>query len=192
MRSRVIDEWSVEHRVGLLDDSSAVAQLHADSWRRHYRGAYSDSYLDGDIVADRMKVWAARMAQTSEHNSTILAEREGRLVGFVHVVLDADPAWGALIDNLHVSVELKRHGIGTALMSEAARIVVERRPSSGMYLWVLEQNQAAQGFYAANGGVSVERGVVEPPGGDASRLNGHPFKVRYAWSNPSSLTLPPT
>lgn len=30
-------------------DSEAIAVLHADSWRRHYRGAYSDAFLDGDV-----------------------------------------------------------------------------------------------------------------------------------------------
>ena len=32
------------------DDAAAVAGLHADSWRRHYRGAFSDAFLDGDVV----------------------------------------------------------------------------------------------------------------------------------------------
>jgi hypothetical protein len=27
-------------------DGPAVAGLHADSWRRHYRGAFSDAFLD--------------------------------------------------------------------------------------------------------------------------------------------------
>ena len=31
-------------------DAAAVAGLHADSWRRHYRGAFSDAFLDGDVV----------------------------------------------------------------------------------------------------------------------------------------------
>ena len=30
---------------------------------------------------------------------TLLAEYRDRPVGFAHVVLDADPTWGALIDN---------------------------------------------------------------------------------------------
>jgi GNAT superfamily N-acetyltransferase len=33
-------------------DADAIAALHADSWRRHYRGAYSDAFLDGDVGAD--------------------------------------------------------------------------------------------------------------------------------------------
>ena len=31
-------------------DIEAIAALHTDSWRRHYRGAYSDAFLDGDII----------------------------------------------------------------------------------------------------------------------------------------------
>jgi len=27
----------------------AVAALHAESWRRNYRGAYSDDFLDGEV-----------------------------------------------------------------------------------------------------------------------------------------------
>lgn len=180
-------ELQALYRVGLAADSAGVAGLHADSWRRHYRGAYSDAYLDGDILADRLEVWASRMAQLREEQCTIVAERAGRLVGFVHTVLDADPVWGALIDNLHVTVDLKRHGIGSALLGEAARVIVERRPSSGMFLWVLEQNVTAQSFYAAKGGRRVERDLVEPPGGDPTRINGHPAKFRYAWSGPVSL-----
>jgi hypothetical protein len=41
-------------------DIEAIATLHADSWRRHYRGAYLDSFLDGDVVADRLAVWGQR------------------------------------------------------------------------------------------------------------------------------------
>ena len=173
--------------LALLADSAAVALLHAESWRRHYRGAYSDAYLDGDIVADRLEVWVGRMAQPRGDRCTIVAETDGQLVGFVHTVLDADPLWGALIDNLHVTAGLKRNGIGSALLQEAARIVAERRPSLGMFLWVLEQNVDAQRFYAARGGACVGRDLVAPPGGDPTRLVGHPTKLRYAWSEAAPI-----
>jgi hypothetical protein len=34
-----------------------------------------------------------------------------QLVGFVHVVFDDDPRWGALIDNLHVRYAQARTGV---------------------------------------------------------------------------------
>jgi ribosomal protein S18 acetylase RimI-like enzyme len=181
------DTSNVLYRVGAGADSAAVAQLHAESWRRHYRGAYSDGYLDGDIFADRLEVWVGRMTQPRRDRCTIVAEANGRLVGFVHTVLDADPLWGALIDNLHVTAGLKRNGIGSALLQEAARFVAEGWPSAGMFLWVLEQNVDAQRFYAARGGACVGRDVVAPPGGDPTRLVGHPAKLRYAWSEAAPI-----
>ncbi len=54
-----------------------------------------------------------------------------------------------------------------------------------MYLWVQEQNVAAQMFYEAMGGQRVERDFVTAPGGDPTRLNGNPTKLRYAWTDPA-------
>ena len=51
----------VRYREATEHDAGAIAALHADSWRRHYRGAYLDSYLDGDVVADRLEVWSSRL-----------------------------------------------------------------------------------------------------------------------------------
>ena len=31
-------------------DANAIAGLHADSWQRHYRGAFSDAFLDHDVA----------------------------------------------------------------------------------------------------------------------------------------------
>jgi hypothetical protein len=49
-------------RVATVADAMAVATLHAESWRAHYRGAYRDEYLDGDCVQDRIRVWEERLS----------------------------------------------------------------------------------------------------------------------------------
>jgi GNAT superfamily N-acetyltransferase len=164
-------------------DAEAVAALHADSWRRFYRGAFSDAFLDGDVVADRLVVWAERLAEPDDRSETILAEdRSAGVVGFVHTIFEADPRWGALLDNLHVVSSERRRGVGSRLLACAARAALER--GTGMHLWVLEQNADAQAFYAARGGRCVGRALVQPPGGIVSRLNGTPFGLRYAWTDP--------
>src|SRR2546421_927519 len=109
-------------------DARTIAALHADSWRRHYRGAYADSFLDGDVEADRLAVWTERLGAQDGMAATVVAEDEGILVGFVHVVFDDDPTWGALIDNLHVVHVHKRGGIGSRLMSEAAKATIGKGP----------------------------------------------------------------
>jgi hypothetical protein len=98
---------AVTYRAALPSDAPAIAALHADSWRRHYRGAYSDAFLDGEVATERLLVWTDRMNEPGEGRSTIVAESEGRFVGFCHAVFDHDPRWGTLVDNLHVPYRLK-------------------------------------------------------------------------------------
>jgi ribosomal protein S18 acetylase RimI-like enzyme len=177
----------VSFRAAGAADAGSVAALHADSWRRFYRGAYADAFLDGDVLADRLAVWSGRLATPGPDSVTILAEADGEIAGFVHLVLDDDERWGSLVDNLHVSHARQRHGLGSALMARAAQAVVDRCTTGSMYLWVLEQNTAAQAFYAAHGGRSAERALVESPGGVPGRLNGCPAMLRYVWPDVRDL-----
>jgi ribosomal protein S18 acetylase RimI-like enzyme len=175
-------QTTVELREAGAADAGAIASLHADSWQHHYRGAYSSSYLDSDVVADRQAVWSERLNRPGVGQSTIVAVSEGVVVGFVHIVFDHDPTWGALVDNLHVTSSLKRRGIGTRLLVEAARVLVARRPGSGFYLWVLDQNKPAQAFYVARGAIRGETVVRGPfPGG------GTALGCRMAWPDPAAL-----
>ena len=168
-------------------DAEAVGRLHADSWRRHYRGAYSDAYLDGGVVEERVAVWTERLGDDRRDRYTLVAVRDASIVGFAHTRLDEDPVWGALLDNLHVSYVCTRQGVGRVLMSETARVLGERRPAGGLYLWVLQQNTAAQAFYQAQGGICVEEAVGGPfPGG------GRAPSLRLAWTSPAQLVLPAT
>lgn len=179
-------QQEITFRDASIHDVEAIAALHADSWRRHYRGAYPDSFLDGDVLTDRLAVWSARLAAPSTEHFTIVAEQSGAVVGFVHMILDEDPRWGTLLDNLHVTHQLKRHGIGRQLLAEAARELVRRRPvDKRFYLWVLAQNTAAQAFYAACNGTRVETTLYGPlPGG------GRALSHRIAW--PDAAALVPT
>jgi ribosomal protein S18 acetylase RimI-like enzyme len=175
---------SLQLRAANVTDAEEIAQLHANSWRQHYRGAYSDSYLDGGVVADRLAVWHARLsapAATPAETLTVRADDDGSLVGFVHVVFDESEQWGSLVDNLHVTYERKRSGIGRVLLGHAAVAIATHAVSPSMYLWVHAQNTAAQAFYRAAGGQRVETAKVGMPGGVPEWLNGSPDKFRIGW-----------
>lgn len=176
----------IRFRAAHAGDAEQVAELHAASWRRHYRGAYADSYLDGDVLADRRSVWSSRLSDPAGR-VTVLAEDADGLAGFVHVVLDEDAAWGSLVDNLHVALPHQGTGVGTALLARAADHIVDRATGPATYLWVLEQNTSAQRFYRSRGGACVEKAVVPPPGGVPTRLNGAPAMLRIAWPDASAL-----
>jgi GNAT superfamily N-acetyltransferase len=174
-------------RTATSADAPAVAALHADSWRRHYRGAYRDSFLDGDVVGDRLAVWTARLSPPLDTAQTLLAEDGDVLVGFAHTILDVDERWGALLDNLHVRADRQRSGTGRALLARSANFVRARRPACSLYLWVLEQNLDAQQFYARLGGRIVERAPVPDVGGVPGRLNGEVHALRVVWSLDGTL-----
>jgi len=174
-------------RTACPGDAQPITALHTDSWRRHYRGAFSDAFLDHDTAGYLLPLWTERLATPDPRARTILAERDGTVVGLAHTILGQDATWGAFLDNLHVAYGPKRQGIGTRLLTLTAQAVLDWSPASGLYMWVLEQNSAARAFYTAQGGVCVERGQVPPPGGNPARLNGNPTGLRYAWRDPSQL-----
>ena len=178
------DRLRIRYREATERDAPAVAAIHADSWRRHYRGAYLDSYLDGDVVADRLEVWTSRLTPPRKDQCTVIAESDGEAIGFAHIVFDHDPKWGALVDNLHVRSDRKGTGIGTHLLSESALGLLRHRPPGPVYLWVLDQNKAAQSFYEARGGMQVETTQRGPFPGGGTAL-GH----RYAWHDASALVV---
>ncbi|MBB4911042.1 GNAT family N-acetyltransferase [Actinophytocola algeriensis] len=171
---------SPRFRAAARGDAEKVGLLHAESWRRHYRGAYADAYLDGDVVQERVAEWSARLADQTG-TATVLAEDPAGLAAFVHVMFDKDDRWGSLVDNLHVSHDRQRGGIGAALMARAAAAVASHAVRKAMYLWVLEQNTAAQGFYRAIGGTGLDLTPVPPPGGVPQRLDGVPLMRRFVW-----------
>jgi len=175
----------VEYREATEKDVEAIAALHADSWRRNYRGAYSDEFLDRDVFEERRAAWTERLTRPDPLHHTVVAEYEGVIAGFVHTILDHDPVWGALLDNLHVAQGQQRRGVGTQLMARSAEAVLSRAESARLHLWVLESNRAAQAFYQARGAQCVDREISEPPGG--GRIVG----LRYTWRDPAILLRVP-
>ena len=159
------------------DDAAAIAQLHADNWQRCYRGILRDDYLDGPLVEDRQTLWKRRLSLSADlENRTVwVIEQAGELEAFACVLLDADPERGALLESLHVSAARQGRRLGTRLMAIAADWVCSLRPSSGLYLWVGEENAAARRFYEHLGGKVFDRRVQSAPEGTRVDVVG------YAW-----------
>lgn len=173
----------VAYRPATPADAPAIADLHADSWRRHYRGAYPESFFGDSLDEDRLAVWSTRLTDPGD-SATIVAEWSGPIVGFVHVILSGDPGWGSLVDNLHVRHDFRRRGIASQLMGRAARFVDASLPGAGVYLWVLEQNVQAQAFYRSIGGTPADRRALDPPA--LSGVDG----IRFVWPDPAASLVP--
>ncbi len=171
----------MEFRVAVKSDAEQIAALHAQSWRRAYRGMMPDEFLDGPVVAERIAVWRERLREERADRKVCLAVSDSRLVGFVCVYGSEDAVWGSYIDNLHVTSDLHRSGIGTSLMRHAAAWLCENYADLGVYLWVMEANGVARRFYerlgARNAGTVMK---VDPGGGSAPNC-------RYVWQDAATL-----
>lgn len=176
------DVERIEYRFALPSDEAAIAELHADSWRRTFRGLVSDRYLDEDVTKERADVWRRRFADPDRgtRTITIVARQRGELVGFIHSVLDEDPVWGTLLDNLHVRYGYHGRGIARRLIATSAAVLQERGRNT-LYLSVLRANDRARTLYEALGGRLVETSVWDSPGGVAVP------NLLYAWSDLTPL-----
>jgi GNAT superfamily N-acetyltransferase len=138
-------------------DAESVARLQAQSWRNTYRGMLPDEFLDHHVVADRLECWTARFASFAADRALVLkAVSDGTLLGYVCVLLDEEPEWGARLDNLHVTPESKGTGVGYALFQAAREWIARVSPGTPMHLWCVESNHVARRFYDRQGGTIVE------------------------------------
>lgn len=173
----------LELRPGTMDyvpataaDAAAIAALHALSWRANYRGILPDGLLDGPIEEEHLAVWRERLASPRPQRQFILLARETDSIrGFVCVLLDQEPAWGARLENLHVHPEAKGQGTGRALLVRAREWVEAVTPGNRLHLWVLGKNASARAFYERLGGAAAEEGVWQVPSGEAVA------ELRYLW-----------
>jgi ribosomal protein S18 acetylase RimI-like enzyme len=171
----------MQFRDGALGDIEQIASLHALSWQTAYAGVYRQEYLARDVLQDRLNVWRSRLSAPVANQVVVIAEESGALAGFVCAFGDHDPNWGSLIDNLHVAPHLKRGGIGTLLMHEAALRLRDRYPRSRVYLWALEANTPARRFYESLDARHAETVELETADG------GMASSCRYVWPSPAAL-----
>ncbi|MCC6645108.1 MAG: GNAT family N-acetyltransferase [Polyangiaceae bacterium] len=172
---------SLAYRAATLACAEEIAALHAESWRRTYRGIFRDEFLLGDLERERRAVWRARLASPRASTLGLVASDERGVRGFVYAFERGDPGWGVFIDNLHVAASHQRAGVGAALLAAVARWASHVSPGVAPYLWVLEPNVRARQFYERRGASLREATVRENPGGGTATY------LRYAWTDPTEM-----
>jgi ribosomal protein S18 acetylase RimI-like enzyme len=165
----------IEYRPASASDAEAIAHLHARSWRENYRGSFHDSFLDGDLPAERLGIWRERLDHPARNQLVQVAVDGTNLAGFVCTYGAHDPRWGSFIDNLHVAHVFQRKGIGAMLMRQAGAWLASDYPELGVYLLVLEVNVSARRFYERMGAENAGTSTMETHGGARVR------SCRYTW-----------
>ena len=168
-------------RTATQSDCSAIAELHASSWRLAYRGALSDEYLAGDVVSERRQLWESRLAEPAEHQHVFVAEHDNHLIGFACVYGNENGQWGSFLNNIHVAQAVQGRGVGASLLHATAELCMRLYGEAGLYLWVVQSNTKAQAFYTRYGAKNSETDVWHAPGGTVAPL------FRFAWESPRVL-----
>ena len=163
------------------NEAEAIADLHTRSRQVAYRGLYGDAHLDHELPEISRAVWRERFETFDPATDLILAAMDGDPVGLAYASFRLNPAVGALLDNLHVAPERKGGGLGTVLLAEVARWLIQDHGGAPLHLEVYAPNQAALGFYIRKGGVETARYRETAPGGREVDV------VRYRWAQPRDL-----
>jgi RimJ/RimL family protein N-acetyltransferase len=147
-------------------DAGEMAEVHVASWRAAYGGLLPPAVLDGLSVAQRTRHWR-HVLEPSSPDRVVVAEIDGRLVGFAHVGPahdgDVDPPTGQL-GTLYLLPEIWGTGVGRAVHDAGLRHLADGGFERAV-LWMLSTNHRARAFYERQGWTRDGRIRVQQFGG---------------------------
>lgn len=140
------------------EDLAEVAQIQVDGWRVAYSGIVDDGYLSGMSVVEKLQ----KLRTNYYKNGFLVAESDGRVVGFCRYVDDNSftqdvDGVDCEVTALYVEPSLRGSGIGKKLFGK----VIEDFRKLGrrkMIVWCFKENRQGRSFYEKMGGrIVVEK-----------------------------------
>jgi len=163
----------VRIRPAVVADAERLAPLHVQAWDEAYTGLMPQEILDAhrsEPMAEKVERWRGRIVWPD--GSTWVAEDDGELLGFVSTGPGRDGS--GILELMALYVRRSHYGTGlghrlleTALGGTAlGGMALGDRPA---YLWVLDGNARAIGFYERHG-FSFDGQVEDEPEGLHRRM----------------------
>jgi GNAT superfamily N-acetyltransferase len=145
----------VSVRVATVSDARAIAVVHVRSWQAAYRGLLPQDYLDGLDPGQRIGRWAVTLGEAGwPRRGVLVAEQAGEVAGFARICpardADQDPAAVGELTAIYLLPQAWGAGLGRELIA-AARAGLGEAGFREAVLWVLDTNERARRFYAADG-----------------------------------------
>lgn len=143
----------MELRKARIKDAAEIAAVHVETWQAAYRALLPSEFLAGLEVAQRVRAWHDLLLRGDAARTTVVAERDGTIVGFAVSGASRDEGLSTPVGELmaiYCHPRAWNSGVGRALITDA----VERLSAAGYeeaILWVLEGNERAERFYRAAG-----------------------------------------
>ena len=167
--------YSLSVRPAEPGDGLVIARINVASWEAAYPHIFAPERLAArwTNVERAGEWWTERIASERPPHRTVIAEQEGKVVGFADAGPsrddDANLQQTGEVNLIYVLPDRWGRGIGRALMAE----VLRRMRDDGFQdatLWVLDDNPVGRRFYEAGGwrldgavkeGESLETRVLE-------------------------------
>lgn len=164
--------WGMKIRRARRSDLPLIAAVQAESWKDAYAGVLPAKYLTDQITADLERHWLGVEIQPDD---VVLVAEQGGIIGFIAVWCRPDP----FIDNLHVKPSHRSKKVGSTLLREAARQLIQQGHKSA-HLWVVAGNHRAIRLYERLGGVRTDLAL--------KNLFGHEVpNIKVVWPDISVL-----
>ncbi len=134
-------------------DAQAIAALHLDVWRETYGRIAPPEAIAALDGARRLGYWQRTLGKADNDATTILAELDGALAGFVSYGAPGDPVFAGRgeVRHLYVSAAQQGRGIGRRLLTVAFH-GLRSAGYADCGLAVVSANTAARAFYGRMGG----------------------------------------
>lgn len=126
-------------RQATIHDAREIARIHVTGWKTAYAGIVPQAYLDSLSIEGRTSRFRRKFAEYGDRY--LVYEADSRLKGFViqGPTLDEDCPGIHEIQALYVEPASWRQGVGTRLVREAERAMLECGMAD-ITLWVFRDN----------------------------------------------------
>jgi ribosomal protein S18 acetylase RimI-like enzyme len=159
-------------RTATPEDAEGVRTVVEESWEEDY-----PEILSSESLTEGLEEWYSLSgiedAIERSDSRALVAQRDGRVAGFVHAILDVDKGEGHVL-RLYVRPEHRREGTGTNLLKAACEELFDSG-ADRVRAMVLEANEVGNQFYSGFGFDRVDAEEVDI-GGEAYRENTYELR----------------
>jgi ribosomal protein S18 acetylase RimI-like enzyme len=140
-------------RLARPDEAPEITRFHVKIWRETYADLAPQEAVTKLDEKHRLPTWEKYLSSPKPQQKTYVAVQDAQIVGLISFGPPTDAVFGDFgeIKHLYVDKSCARMGIGKRLMQKACGCL-EQSGFKGAALAVLQENEAAFGFYQSIGG----------------------------------------
>jgi GNAT superfamily N-acetyltransferase len=129
-RINTMNASSITIRRAVLDDVTAIANVHVATWRTTYFGIVDQAYLDSLSTDARAAMWARLLSTDAQTAPDVLVAvaADGRIVGFASGGVSRESLYGfdSELHAIYLLEPFQHVGIGRRLVRDWAALAVSR------------------------------------------------------------------